>query len=719
MAIDIVRGTTNKPVATQALEQRMAELGNRSGELFIGYPIIVSPTGSYSIDALLVSIDTGIVVFDLVEGTDPGDYQDRQDELYNQLESRLKKHSDLVDRRKLRIPIHPISFAPAITSADSYDDNNYPLADANTLLYRLPKCDPAVTASVYRAALSVIESTSTIRKNRSRRAVQIDNSRGAKLKRLEDSIATLDSIQNKAVIETVEGVQRIRGLAGSGKTIVLALKAAYLHIQNPNWRIAVTFNTRSLKGFFRRLITISCLEQNGQEPDWENLRIVDAWGAPGKPERDGMYYEFCRVNNVTYFDFRSARSRFGADDPFAGACKFAIGQAGVTRQIYDVILTDEAQDFSPAFLKLCYESLRTPKRLIYAYDELQNLTGGSLPSPEAIFGDDSDGSSRVRFESESNGTMRNDIILEKCYRNSRPVLVAAHALGFGIYRKPAAGNKIGLVQMFDHPQLWEEIGYTSHAGNLYPGSNVILSRSETNSPRFLESHSSIEDLISFKVFDTKDDQTNWLVQQIEDNVTKDELRHDDIIVINPDPLSTRTEVGPIRRRLLEAGIECHVAGVDTDPDYFNHAENQSITFTGIHRAKGNEAGMVYIINAQDCHTSAYNLARLRNRLFTAITRSKAWIRVLGIGTNMRSLIDEYEMLKSSDFELRFRYPTEDEREQLRIVHKDMSEKALAHLRKRDRTLSDLVSDLEAGDVNVQDLNKDLVEKLLQHFENID
>ena len=45
--------------------------------------------------------------------------------------------------------------------------------------------------------------------------------------RLEKSIATLDQQQNRAAIETVEGVQRIRGLAGSGKTIVLAIKAAY------------------------------------------------------------------------------------------------------------------------------------------------------------------------------------------------------------------------------------------------------------------------------------------------------------------------------------------------------------------------------------------------------------------------------------------------------------------------------------------------------------
>src|SRR4029079_17665121 len=87
--------------------------------------------------------------------------------------------------------------------------------------------------NVYEAALSAIQSISTIRKSRTKRTVTRTDSRGAKLKRLEDSIATLDNMQSKAVLETVVGVQRIRGLAGSGKTIILALKAAYLHAQHP------------------------------------------------------------------------------------------------------------------------------------------------------------------------------------------------------------------------------------------------------------------------------------------------------------------------------------------------------------------------------------------------------------------------------------------------------------------------------------------------------
>ena len=166
-----------------------------------------------------------------------------------------------------------------------------------------------------------------------------------------------------------------------------------------------------------------------------------------------------------------------------------------------------------------------------------------------------------------------------------------------------------------------------------------------------------------------------MADQNEKNLDEDELRHDDIVVINPDPLKTREKVGIIRKLLFERGINSHLAGVDTDPDIFFKSDEESITFTGIYRAKGNEAGMVYIINAQDCQSSgwnSWNLASLRNQLFTAITRSKAWVRVIGVGARMDALISEFQELKRNDFELKFIYPTAEEREKLRIVHRDMS-----------------------------------------------
>lgn len=709
MSVSIVRGTNEKPVSSQALVELISARADLSGHLFIGYPIIGTSEGRHPIDALFVSAERGIVIFDLIEGTDPGDYGRRQDDSANKLEARLKSHRELMRRRELLVRIHTISFAPGVNELSKHVQDDYRIANLDTLMHALESFEwENREGSIYEAALSAIQSISTIRKSRTKRTITREDSRGAKLKRLEDSIATLDNMQSKAVIETVEGVQRIRGLAGSGKTIVLALKAAYLHAQHPEWRIAVTFNTRSLKGQFHRLINNFSLEQTGEEPDWDNLRILNAWGAPGSGERDGIYHEFCRAHSIEYLDFRSAKSLYGQGKEFSGACERAISQTRETRAIYDAVLVDEAQDFPPAFLRLCYELLDNHRRLVYAYDELQNLAGESLPSPEEIFGMNADGSPKVLFEEP-----RRDIILEKCYRNSRPVLVTAHSLGFGIYREPPKSRNTGLVQMFDYPQLWEEIGYRRKDGELKAGSSVTLHRTEETSPKFLEEHSPIDDLVVFKHFDSEEAQAEWLTEAIKNNLESDELRHDDIVVINPDPLTTRQKMGPVRRRLLEIGVNSHLAGVDTDPDIFFQSDAASVTFTGIFRAKGNEAGMIYIVNAQDCHSSAWNLARLRNRLFTAVTRSKAWVRVLGIGSRMRELILEYEQLKHRNFELHFIYPTKEQREQLKIVHRDMTTEERKRLTSRQQSLLDFITDLESGSVHPEDLDDELRAKLAE------
>jgi superfamily I DNA and RNA helicase len=84
--------------------------------------------------------------------------------------------------------------------------------------------------------------------------------------------------------------------------------------------IAVTFNTRSLKKQFEHLITTFVLEQASEEPDWDKIRILNAWGASGTKDRTGIYYEFCREHGVEYYDFRTAQARFGADRQFEGAC---------------------------------------------------------------------------------------------------------------------------------------------------------------------------------------------------------------------------------------------------------------------------------------------------------------------------------------------------------------------------------------------------------------
>lgn len=691
----IVQGTNSKPVSSRALVNFFSSLKDGDGELFIGYPIIASPDGSFPVDAVWVSPSKGIVIFDLIEGLDPSGFEERQDDLANKLESRLKNYKELMNRRDLVVKIHTISFAPGLASTDYSFESEYVLVNSDSLSTALEEFSwDKGDLTYYRSTLSALQNISTIRRSKARRSITKPDSRGAKLKKLEDSISTLDNLQNKAVIETVEGVQRIRGLAGSGKTIVLALKAAYLHSQHPDWQIAVTFNTRSVKGQLKRLID-TFLIQTGKEPDWEQIKVLNAWGAPGGGERDGIYHQFCRSVDSPYFDFPSAKRNFKSDNVFDAVCQNVLTHSHKAKKLYDVILVDEAQDFPPSFLRLCYEILDDKKRLVYAYDELQNLSGTSVATPEEIFGTNPDGTPRVTFSASTPDKPRSDIILEKCYRNSRPVLVTAHALGFGIYRQPPVNRKTGLVQMFGESGLWREIGYEVKEGNLQDDSNVVLQRAPDASPIFLEEHSPTSDLVQFIIFKNEEEQNNWVVNEIKKNLQQEELSYDDIVVINPDPLTTREKVGSIRKKLLESEINSHLAGVDTDPDIFFKSDIPSITFTGIYRAKGNEAGMVYIINAQDCHSTSANLATLRNRLFTAITRSKAWVRVLGIGAGMQSLINEYKILNGKNYELHFRYPTQSEREQMSIVHRDISPTERSQRNSKGKKVAEVIEALEA------------------------
>src|ERR1035437_610974 len=700
--VDIIWGSSDKPVSSRQLADKLESL-SLEGTLYIGYPIIGSPEGPFPIDALFLGVKQGVVIFHLVEGRDLGNYQEIQDESYNKLLAKLLQHKQLSKARELLVKISVVTFAPAIRNVDSINSEDNSVCDQDTLEEYLTSIKWK-NSDLFQALVSVIQSITTIRRNKKRRQTSNPLSRGTKLKKLEDSIANLDTHQAAAVIETFEGVQRVRGLAGSGKTIVLALKVAYLHAQHPDWLIAVTFNTRSLKGQFERFINSFTIEQTGDEPDWSKIQIIHAWGSAGGKNKDGIYYTFCRENGIEYFDFQTAKFRFGSENEFAGACEKALNDVKNYKQIYDVILIDEAQDFSPSFLVLCYELLKAPKRLIYAYDELQSLTSKALPAPEEIFRKNSDGTPRVRFLEQVRGRPKQDITLRICYRNSRPLLTTAHALGFGIYR-----NK-GLIQMFDQKELWTEIGYIVEDGRLEEGFKVKLDRTPDTSPLFLETHSPIDDLIQFHTFESKEDQTNWLVNQIAINLREDELDPDDIIVINPDPFTTKTEVGLAREKLMRMKINSILAGVSSSPDIFY--ENDCVTFTGIFRAKGNEAAMVYVINADDCYTAwRGEIARVRNRLFTAITRSKAWVRVCGVGSNMKKLELEFNKLKKNDFSLEFKYPTEPERNNLNIVNRDMTRSEERKITKRRSELNAILDSIQSGETMIDDYPKDVLAKL--------
>lgn len=693
----IIKGQNKKPVATEQVIEFFEQRTEMSeGFLYIGYPLLANFDGSYALDILLISKKHGIIIFDVVESSELGNYKERQDDIFNKIQAYLLQYAELTEKRHLVVEPKIVTYAPRCL-LPIIKDSDYPIVSKVENLEDILSKITWENNKYYNKLHSVIQSITSIRSSRYKRNINQQDSRGAILKRLEDSIANLDHSQAEAVIKTFDGVQRIRGLAGSGKTIVLALKVAYLHSVNPDWNIAVTFTTRSLKKQFETLINRFVWERKKEEPDWSKISILHAWGSSGERQNQGIYYNLCVSSGVEYLNFKDACAKFGYDYAFQGCCQSLLSKiSGKIQPKYDAILIDEAQDFPMEFMKICYDLLKEPKRLIYAYDELQNLSGYSIKSPEELFGSDDNGNPKV-----SQGKY-DDIILYKCYRNSRPVLATAHALGFGVYRTD------GLIQMFDNQKLWKDIGYKEMKRPIQYGEQVSLARDNDTSPEFLENLAPKDDLIIFKSFSSKEEQTEYLVNDIVNNIKKEELLYSDIIVINSNPMTTQKEVSAARAKLYEKGINTNIAGISTSPDVFQ--EQDAITFTGIYRAKGNEAGLVYIINADECFDGDL-LAKKRNILFTAITRSKAWVRVLGCGDKMNKLIEEYEKVKKHDYELDFVYPTLDEMKKMNILNRDLDSRTRQNIQNINVGLESFLKSIDNGDILIEDLNPDIRERL--------
>lgn len=700
--LDIIFGENSDTVGARALRTALKEMGI-AGTLYLGYPVIATADAKIFIDALLVSESHGLTVFDLSShlSSRPTEEQltqvsERQDQMHASLYNKLNAYRDLRKGRSLAITVNVITCHSAIKEVINEEGL---LISPPSNLPDIFEAFEGIDQKLLRSLNAAIQRVSTLRPPKRRDNVTRDDSRGAILKKIEKEIANLDQWQNRGAIEYANGPQRIRGLAGSGKTVVLALKASYLHVRHPEWKIAVTFQSRSLYQQFRDLIRRFTFEQIEDEPDWSNLLILHAWGSI----RDtGLYSMACMSHGVAPQDWRSADTKYGSR-AFEGVCgelNAVISKQG-PKKIFDVILVDEAQDFPTSFYKMIYSLIPAPHRIIWAYDDLQNLGNYEMRSEHELFGEDNHGNALVRLTNETNKP-RQDIVLPVCYRNTHWALTIAHALGFGIYRPE------GLIKMFDEPKIWPRIGYETIAGTLSLGSHVSVQRSADSYPRYFTQLLDSEDAIQCNVYESEEDQYENLAKSINRNIRKDELEATDILIVLPDVMTSKRTGAKIMETLASKKVSAHLAGVTTSRDQV--FQPNSVAITHIFRAKGNEAPMVYIVNAEFCQ-SGFELSRKRNILFTAITRSRCWVRLYGVGSNMLKLKNEVDEVRNHNFELQFQYPNRKEIEHLARVHRDMSQEEQKNWEDRINTFGDVYRAVMQGELPLDAIPADLREQM--------
>lgn len=699
--LQIVIGRNKRNMMAQSALITATKAADLDGTLYLGYPIIATADQMVTIDALLTTKEHGVVAIDFLSPDadgGPNEVRERQDDAHNAVFRKLLDFKPLVSKRTLSVPVQVLSFGP---EEIDLGDAELICAGPNSILRKLADFPP-ISEDQLRLVNAAIQRVTTIKPSTKRTNVEKANSRGAIIQKIEKEIANLDQWQKSAAIECPDGPQRIRGLAGSGKTIVLALKAAYLHTANPEWDIALTFHSRALYQQFRDLVRRFCFEHKNDEPDWSKLRVLHSWGSSRYP---GIYSEVAAANDVSVRDFAYAKSIYGADQAFGGVCDELLAGMKSKRQtepLFDAILIDEAQDLPNSFFEICYLSARDPKRVVWAYDELQNLGSYSMAPPSELFGKNERGEPRVPNLDEVEGTPKRDIVLPVCYRNTPWALTTAHAVGFGIYRQK------GLVQFFDDPALWQEIGYRVESGELSPGCDVTLKRRENSYPSYFVDLLRPEDSVSWHNFEEYREQLDWVAEQIHRNLSEDELKHTDILIVIPDAIQAKNIAGQLTSALDKYQIQAHLAGVTSSVDRLY--QDGSVAMTSIYRAKGNEAAMVYVVGSEYA-AEPFRSVRGRNVLFTAITRSRAWVRICGCGPAMNEIISELESVRKNDYRLRFSVPTPEALANIRKIHRDMS---AAEIAKRDTALKNvepLLAMLESGELPTEALPDDFKKRL--------
>lgn len=499
--------------------------------------------------------------------------------------------------------------------------------------------------------LAVVGGTPVLRKTLSKSitVTQDNKTRSSIINQLRERLYELDLQQQHIGLEIPPGAQRIRGIAGSGKTVLLCQKAANMHLKHPDWDIALVFFTRSLYDQIVDLVDkwirhFSCgeLDYKSNVQAQSKLRILHAWGAKN---RAGFYRLICKEHNQHPL---AAIKNTQPNEGLATVCKQLMQNIDIT-PMFDAVLVDEGQDLAvdPEKLKfedkqaiywMAYQSLRPcdrsqpeQRRLIWAYDEAQSLDTLKIPTAKELFGEEL--SQLISKGRQYKGGINKSEIMHRCYRTPGEILTAAHAIGMGLLRPD------GMLSGLTRKDEWESIGYEVQ-GAFREGQEITLHRPPANSPNPIPTLWG-EPVIQFNTYSSRQEEFTVLAENIKHNLEYDGLKPSRqilVLIIGNfyEAMKLETYVAEF---LMQQGIDIFVASAvrlnqlnpkypSNDPDSFWF--EGGVTISRIHRAKGNEADMVYVIGCDSVAKNESNI-NLRNQLFVGLSRARGWVSLSGTG----------------------------------------------------------------------------------------
>ena len=177
----------------------------------------------------------------------------------------------------------------------------------------------------------------------------------------DELIKVLDRQQEVTAKAIGPGHRILKGVAGSGKSLVIVFRARQLAQYNPNWRILVVCFNISLRSYLGATLNnahIKPLKSSGngyiEVKHYHSLLkdVTDVKLRPMNPKEKWPDYDAIRIKAL--------------EDYFKN---------NTNAKKYDAILVDEGQDFSEAMLTSTISMLSEQNSLLFCYDPAQNIFG--------------------------------------------------------------------------------------------------------------------------------------------------------------------------------------------------------------------------------------------------------------------------------------------------------------------------------------------------------
>ncbi len=420
-----------------------------------------------------------------------------------------------------------------------------------------------------------------------------------------------DEQQRLSAMNWENGPRMVRGVAGSGKTVVLAnnlarrlermLMAAQENLFGPPAArprlLAVCFN-RTLAPFIEKKINIAFQQRTGRCVPEEMVEVCSFNTLMWKLTTAGLwrYQSVTDVEGIVRaLQYQRDLSQFRERNP-----------EQLQSLAYDAIYVDEGQDFLEEEFRLLKELCRTPEgvepNLYVFYDDAQNLYGRSRPNWQSLGLNVRGGRSYV---------------MTQCFRNTRPILEASFNVLYGTCA--AVPGKVPTREFGDLSTL-EQKGLIENDGGFW---RVRFARRGGLPPRFSlasNPHQEAEVLVA---------RLRWLIEE-------QQVRPQDILVLT----FTRQRA----RQLADAAGAAGISGIDSIHIAFEAkdqplSQKGRLTFSTVASAKGYDAYCVLLASANEFTMDVTG----RASFYVGCTRAIEYLEVLaweekGLATEMKAAL---------------------------------------------------------------------------------